>query len=116
MSSFRLYRIVKTFLNFGLDELLPKKSIPWYIKCARFSLFWLRNQHKDKALALRFRLAIESLGPVFIKFGQMFGDFEVFSAPVHYFFFFLRKKRGKEEGFHKVSVFFGGFEEFHENR
>lgn len=71
MSSFRLYRIVKTFLNFGLDELLPKKSIPWYIKCARFSLFWLRNQHKDKALALRFRLAIESLGPVFIKFGQM---------------------------------------------
>ena len=71
MSSFRLYRIVKTFLNFGLDELLPKKSIPWYVKCARLSLFWLRNKHKDKALALRFRLAIESLGPVFIKFGQM---------------------------------------------
>ncbi|MDO6445339.1 ubiquinone biosynthesis regulatory protein kinase UbiB [Colwellia sp. 1_MG-2023] len=71
MSSFRLYRIVKTFLNFGLDELLPKKSIPWYIKCARFSVFWMRNKHKDKALALRFRLAIESLGPVFIKFGQM---------------------------------------------
>ena len=71
MSSFRLYRIVKTFLNFGLDELLPKKSIPWYVKCARLSLFWLRNKHKDKVLALRFRLAIESLGPVFIKFGQM---------------------------------------------
>jgi ubiquinone biosynthesis protein len=71
VSSFRLYRIVKTFLNFGLDELLPKKSIPWYVKCARLSLFWLRNKHKDKALALRFRLAIESLGPVFIKFGQM---------------------------------------------
>lgn len=71
MSSFRLYRIVKTFLNYGLDELLPKKSIPWYVKCVRLSLFWLRNKHKDKALALRFRLAIESLGPVFIKFGQM---------------------------------------------
>ena len=51
---------------------------------------------------------------IIIKFGQMFGDFEVFSAPVHYFFF-LRKKRGKEEGFHKVSFFLGGFGEFHEN-
>lgn len=71
MSSFRLYRIVKTFLNFGLDELLPKKSLPWYVKVGRLSLFWLRNQHKDKPLALRFRLAIETLGPVFIKFGQM---------------------------------------------
>jgi ubiquinone biosynthesis protein len=71
VSSFRLYRIVKTFLNFGLDELLPKKFLPWYVKIARFCLFWIRNKHKDKTTALRFRLAIESLGPVFIKFGQM---------------------------------------------
>ena len=67
----RLYFIIKTFLQFGLDELLPKKSLPWYAKIARHSLFWLRNKHKDKPLALRFRLAIEALGPVFIKFGQM---------------------------------------------
>lgn len=71
MSSLRLYRIVKTFFNFGLDELLPKKALPWYFKLARLSVFWLRNKHKDKPVALRFRLAIESLGPVFIKFGQM---------------------------------------------
>jgi ubiquinone biosynthesis protein len=45
--------------------------LPWYAKLARFSLFWLRNKHKNKAVALRFRLAIEELGPVFIKFGQM---------------------------------------------
>ncbi|WP_448547121.1 ubiquinone biosynthesis regulatory protein kinase UbiB [Thalassotalea fusca] len=71
MSSFRLYRIIKTFLTYGLDELLPKQATPWYAKCARACLFWLRNQHKDKSKAQRFRLAIESLGPVFIKFGQM---------------------------------------------
>lgn len=58
-------------MNFGLDELLPKHAQPWYAKLARMSLFWLRNQHKDKSKAQRFRLAIESLGPVFIKFGQM---------------------------------------------
>ncbi|WP_448247691.1 ubiquinone biosynthesis regulatory protein kinase UbiB [Thalassotalea agariperforans] len=71
MSSLRLYKIVKTFLQFGLDELLPKKRLPWYVKLARLSIFWLRNQHKDKSQAQRFRLAIEALGPVFIKFGQM---------------------------------------------
>ncbi|WDD98971.1 ubiquinone biosynthesis regulatory protein kinase UbiB [Thalassomonas actiniarum] len=71
MNSHRLYQILKTFLQYGLDELLPKQALPWYVRLFRHSLFWLRNQHKDKPLALRFRLAIESLGPVFIKFGQM---------------------------------------------
>ena len=71
MSSKRLYKIVKTFLQFGLDELVPEKYLPWYVKLGRSSLFWLRNKHSDKSKALRFRLAIESLGPVFVKFGQM---------------------------------------------
>lgn len=71
MSSKRLYKIVKTFLQFGLDELVPEKYLPWYVKIARYSLFWLRNKHKDKTKAQRFRIAIESLGPVFVKFGQM---------------------------------------------
>ena len=71
MNSHRLYQILKTFLQYGLDELLPKQALPWYVRLFRHSLFWLRNKHKDKPLALRFRLAIESLGPVFIKFGQM---------------------------------------------
>ncbi len=71
MSSKRLYKIVKTFLQFGLDELVPKKYLPWYVKIVRSSLFWLRNKHKDKSKAQRFRLAIETLGPVFVKFGQM---------------------------------------------
>ena len=71
MRSLRLYKIIKTFLQYGLDEILPQKAVPWYVKIARHSLFWLRNKHKDKPQAERFRLAIESLGPVFIKFGQM---------------------------------------------
>ncbi|GAA6173896.1 ubiquinone biosynthesis regulatory protein kinase UbiB [Colwellia sp. KU-HH00111] len=71
MSNARLYHIVKTFLHYGLDEMVPKKMLPWYAKFGRFSLFWLRNKHQNKAIAERFRLAIEELGPVFIKFGQM---------------------------------------------
>ncbi|TRX55097.1 ubiquinone biosynthesis regulatory protein kinase UbiB [Thalassomonas sp. M1454] len=71
MRNKRLYKIVKTFLNYGLDELLPANKTPFLAKVARHSLFWLRNKHKDKPVELRLRLAIESLGPIFIKFGQM---------------------------------------------
>jgi len=71
VSNKRLYHIVKTFLHYGLDDMVPKKMLPWYAKLGRFSLFWLQNKHKDKPVAQRFRLAIEALGPVFIKFGQM---------------------------------------------
>jgi len=71
VSSQRLYQIVKTFLNFGLDKMVPAGLLPWYAKMGRASLFWLRNKHKDKTPEQRFRLAIEELGPVFIKFGQM---------------------------------------------
>ena len=81
MSSQRLYQIVKTFLNFGLDEMIPVGLLPWYVKVGRHSLFWLRNKHKDKTPEQRFRLAIESLGPVFIKFGQMLSTRRDLLAP-----------------------------------
>ncbi|MEW6999710.1 ubiquinone biosynthesis regulatory protein kinase UbiB [Colwelliaceae bacterium BS250] len=71
MPSKRLYIIVKTFLNYGLDELVPAHKIPFSAKIAKASLFWLRNKHKDKSVEQRLRLAIEELGPIFIKFGQM---------------------------------------------
>ena len=71
MRSLRLYRIIKTFLQYGLDDLFPEHWQPWYAKLARHSLFWLRNKHKDKPRGERIRLALQSLGPVYIKFGQM---------------------------------------------
>ncbi|ELP01318.1 putative ubiquinone biosynthesis protein UbiB, partial [Salmonella enterica subsp. enterica serovar Enteritidis str. 50-5646] len=36
-----------------------------------YSLFWMPNRHKDKLLGERLRLALQELGPVWIKFGQM---------------------------------------------
>lgn len=81
MSNKRLYHIVKTFLHYGLDEMVPKKMLPWYAKLGRLSLFWLQNKHKNKTLAQRFRLAIEELGPVFIKFGQMLSTRRDLLAP-----------------------------------
>ena len=51
--------------------MVPAHLLPWYAKLGRACIFWLRNKHRDKTPEQRFRLAIESLGPVFIKFGQM---------------------------------------------
>lgn len=68
---FRLYTIQKTLLKYGLDELIPKKWFPWYARVLRMSLFWIRNQHTHAPRGERIRLALQSLGPVFIKFGQM---------------------------------------------
>lgn len=67
----RGYQVISITLHYGLDELLPKKLTPWYFKLWRRSLFWLRNKHKSKAGGERLKLAMQELGPVYIKFGQM---------------------------------------------
>ncbi len=67
----RLYRIGAVLLQHGLDDLLPRAWQPWPVRLLRHSLFWLRNRHPDAAPGRRLRLAFETLGPVFIKFGQM---------------------------------------------
>ncbi|ARJ42112.1 ubiquinone biosynthesis regulatory protein kinase UbiB [Pantoea alhagi] len=67
----RLYFIIKVFLSYGLDELIPRLRITLPIRLWRRGIFWLPNQHKDLALGVRLRMALEELGPVWIKFGQM---------------------------------------------
>ncbi|WP_290653094.1 ubiquinone biosynthesis regulatory protein kinase UbiB [Idiomarina sp.] len=71
MRSRRLYAITKTLLNYGLDDLIPAKWLPWSLRLGRHVLFWMPNRHKDKPAGVRLRLALESLGPVWVKFGQM---------------------------------------------
>lgn len=67
----RLYFIVRTFLSYGLDELIPKIRITLPLRIGRRMLFWMPNRHRDKPLGERLRLALQELGPVWIKFGQM---------------------------------------------
>ncbi|NDV91759.1 ubiquinone biosynthesis regulatory protein kinase UbiB [Alteromonas sp. 345S023] len=71
MRILRLYRINKVLLEHGLDDLIPAKWLPWYARVLRHCIFWIRNKHKDKSPGERITLALQSLGPVFIKFGQM---------------------------------------------
>lgn len=67
----RLYRIIKVQLEFGLDELLPHHQLLKAPMLARKALFWLKNRHPEKPIGERLRLALQALGPVWIKFGQM---------------------------------------------
>lgn len=71
MGLVRLYSIQKTVLKYGLDQLIPKKWFPWYARVFRACLFWINNEHKNAPRGERIRLALQSLGPVFVKFGQM---------------------------------------------
>lgn len=71
MRSRRLYAITKTLLSYGLDDLIPPQWLPWSVRLGRHCLFWLPNRHKDKSPGARLRLALEQLGPVWVKFGQM---------------------------------------------
>ena len=67
----RLYQIIKVQLEYGLDELLPDHQLTKAPLLMRKSLFWIKNKHPEKPLGERLRLALQELGPVWIKFGQM---------------------------------------------
>jgi ubiquinone biosynthesis protein len=69
MRLFRLLKIIAVSLRFGLDE--------YFLGHARWrslglalnvALFWRRH---TQPRAARLRLALEALGPIFVKFGQM---------------------------------------------
>ncbi len=81
MSFSRFYHIQKTLLQHGLEQLIPPHLLPWWAKLARHSFFWLRNQYPEKSTGERLRLALQSLGPVWVKFGQMLSTRRDLFAP-----------------------------------
>ena len=65
MHFFRLLRIVAVSLRYGLDELLLGGGRGAFV---RTLLFW---RALDEPRAVRLRQALEALGPIFVKFGQV---------------------------------------------
>jgi ubiquinone biosynthesis protein len=69
MRIFRLIKIIFVALRFGLDEfLLAHERVRW-MRVPLNLLLFLRNTSKPRAV--RLRLALEKLGPIFVKFGQI---------------------------------------------
>jgi len=69
MRIFRLIKIIYVVLRFGLDEfLLAHERVRW-LRVPLNILLFFRNTKRPRAE--RLRLALEKLGPIFVKFGQM---------------------------------------------
>ncbi len=69
MKFLRLIKIIRVILRFGLDEFLLAHARARTLRgLVRFLLFWRKL---DKPRGERLRLALENLGPVFVKFGQV---------------------------------------------
>jgi len=65
----RLARITSVALRFGLDDIvLSHERLRGYRPWVRRVLFW---RDLSTPRAVRLRLALEALGPIFVKFGQM---------------------------------------------
>jgi ubiquinone biosynthesis protein len=69
MRLLRLIKILTVSVRFGLDEFfLGHERVRGLRLLTRGLLFWRRL---DKPRAVRLRLALEALGPIFVKFGQV---------------------------------------------
>jgi len=69
MRILRLARIVTVALKHGLDDLaLSHERVRWLRTGVRSVLFW---RDLSTPRGVRLRQALEDLGPIFVKFGQM---------------------------------------------
>ena len=72
MRLLRLAKIVRISLAYGLDELIlehePSGRLKWLGPLAAAVCFW---RDLSAPRAQRLRLALEALGPIFVKFGQV---------------------------------------------
>ncbi|NLY13884.1 MAG: ubiquinone biosynthesis regulatory protein kinase UbiB [Gammaproteobacteria bacterium] len=69
----RLWRILRVTIRYRLDDLLFALPLPWRLRILQWLLpwRWLPRRQNNFTRGEALRLALEDLGPVFIKFGQI---------------------------------------------
>ncbi len=67
----RLTKILRTISRYRLDELVDQERLPALPRFALRLAPWRLQRTPDLTRGVRLRRALEELGPVFIKFGQM---------------------------------------------
>jgi len=68
----RLLTILYVFSKYRLDDFIPVRLLPWYLRLAFYLAPWRLNPlPKRVPKEKRLRLALVALGPIFIKFGQL---------------------------------------------
>ncbi|WP_370277480.1 ubiquinone biosynthesis regulatory protein kinase UbiB [Pontibacterium sp.] len=67
----RSFKILRVVARYRLDTFFDGLNLPIYLRALLMLLPWRYMIAADKPRGERLRLALEALGPVFIKFGQM---------------------------------------------
>ena len=68
----RLWKILFVFTKYRLDDLVPVEQLPLSLRIALWLAPWRLNPVPRKlSRGARLRLALEALGPIFVKFGQI---------------------------------------------
>ncbi|WP_372598415.1 ubiquinone biosynthesis regulatory protein kinase UbiB [Amphritea sp.] len=68
----RIFKIARVFARYRLDTLFDQISLRWYARLLLKLMLWrYLIPVGSRSQGQRLRLALEELGPVFIKFGQM---------------------------------------------
>ncbi|OES60330.1 hypothetical protein A7R81_15935 [Pseudomonas aeruginosa] len=70
----RLLRIQRVVVRYRLDDLiLELPMLPWWLRLLGAALpwRWLPRRKLELTRGARLRLALQDLGPIFIKFGQI---------------------------------------------
>ncbi|WP_290696832.1 ubiquinone biosynthesis regulatory protein kinase UbiB [Amphritea sp.] len=68
----RIFKIARVFARYRLDTLFDQINLHWYVRLLIKLMLWRYLIPVGKrSQGARLRLALEELGPVFIKFGQM---------------------------------------------
>ncbi len=69
----RLFRIQRVVIRYRLDDLLFDYPLPWWLMSLRLLLpwRWLPRRASELSRGARLRMALQDLGPIFIKFGQL---------------------------------------------
>ena len=69
----RLFRIQRVVIRYRLDDLLFAMPLPWWLMSLRLLMpwRWLPRKPAEVSRGARLRMALQDLGPIFIKFGQL---------------------------------------------
>jgi len=78
----RIFTILKVVIRYRLDDLFFAQKLPFWFALIRFMLPWRylpRSQALERGKAIR--LALQDLGPLFVKFGQILSTRRDLLAP-----------------------------------
>ncbi len=67
----RVWRIFYVVIRYRLDTFIPTDKLPWFIRSPLGYLSSKGRKQLKESRGERLRLALEDLGPIFVKFGQL---------------------------------------------